>query len=137
MTSITEMFTTSFATKPLIPAISLIFRGARRRLLQGKLWDRPLEAKPLFIDDRISAARSAVRSPFLAFYNTKKDKTFFLFLREEFRLEKTPTDYNQAVPGLKERGLILSPQGIRAETCKRILALELFTGTLISATFAR
>ncbi len=38
-------------------------------------------------------------------FNTKKDKTFF-FYSEEFRLEKTPTEYNQAVPGLKERGLI-------------------------------
>ena len=41
-------------------------------------------------------------------YNTKKDKTFFFF-SEEFRLEKTPTDYNQAVPSLKERGLIMTP----------------------------
>ena len=39
-------------------------------------------------------------------FNTKKDKTFFFF-SEEVRLEKTPTDYNQAVPGLRERGLIL------------------------------
>jgi hypothetical protein len=45
------------------------------------------------------------------FYNNKKDKTFFFF-SEEFRLEKTPTDYNQAVPSLKERGLIMTPQGI-------------------------
>ena len=45
-------------------------------------------------------------------YNTKKDKTFFFF-SEEVRLEKTPIDYNQAVPGLKERGLIMSPQGIQ------------------------
>ena len=44
-------------------------------------------------------------------FNTKKDKTFFFF-SEEFRLEKTPTEYNQAVPGLKERGLILTSQGI-------------------------
>ncbi len=44
-------------------------------------------------------------------FNTTKDKTFFFF-SEEFRLEKTPVEYNQAVPGLKERGLILSPQGI-------------------------
>ena len=44
-------------------------------------------------------------------YNVKKDKTFFFF-SEEFRLEKTPTEYNQAVPGLKERGLIATPQGI-------------------------
>lgn len=44
-------------------------------------------------------------------FNTKKDKTFF-FYSEEFRLEKTPTEYNQAVPGLKERGLILNQQGI-------------------------
>ncbi len=40
-------------------------------------------------------------------FNTKKDKTFF-FYSEEFRLEKTPTEYNQAVPGLKERGLALN-----------------------------
>lgn len=40
-------------------------------------------------------------------FNTKKDKTFFFF-SEEFRLEKTPTEYNQAVPGLRERGLILN-----------------------------
>ena len=45
-------------------------------------------------------------------FNTKKDKTFFFF-SEEFRLEKTPTDYNQAVPGLKERGLILTSQGVQ------------------------
>jgi len=45
-------------------------------------------------------------------FNTKKDKTYF-FASEEFRLEKTPTDYNQAVPGLRERGLILTPQGIQ------------------------
>lgn len=46
------------------------------------------------------------------FYNQKKDKTFFFF-SEEVRLEKTPVEYNQAVPGLKERGLIMTPQGIR------------------------
>jgi hypothetical protein len=45
------------------------------------------------------------------FYNTKRDKTFFFF-SEEVRLEKTPTDYNQAVPSLKERGLVMTPQGI-------------------------
>jgi len=45
-------------------------------------------------------------------FNTKKDKTFF-FYSQEFRLEKTPTEYNQAVPGLKERGLTLTPQGIQ------------------------
>ena len=45
-------------------------------------------------------------------FNTKKDKTFF-FYSEEFRLEKTPTEYNQAVPGLKERGLTLTPNGVR------------------------
>ena len=45
-------------------------------------------------------------------FNTKKDKTFFFF-SEEVRLEKTPTEYNQAVPGLKERGLIMTQQGIR------------------------
>ena len=45
-------------------------------------------------------------------YNTRRDKTFFFF-SEEVRLEKSPIDYNQAVPGLKERGLIMTPQGIR------------------------
>ncbi|MFZ0815279.1 MAG: TonB-dependent receptor [Candidatus Sulfotelmatobacter sp.] len=45
-------------------------------------------------------------------YNPKRDKTFFFF-SEEFRLEKTPTEYNQAVPGLKERGLTLTPQGVQ------------------------
>lgn len=45
-------------------------------------------------------------------FNTKKDKTFFFF-SEEVRLEKTPTDYNQAVPSLKERGLVMTPQGIQ------------------------
>jgi hypothetical protein len=36
-------------------------------------------------------------------YNTKKDKTFFFF-SEELRMEKTPVDYNQAVPTSAERG---------------------------------
>lgn len=45
-------------------------------------------------------------------YNTKRDKTFFFF-SEEARLEKTPTDYNQAVPSLKERGLVMTAQGIQ------------------------
>lgn len=45
-------------------------------------------------------------------FNPRKDKTFFFF-SEEFRLEKTPTEYNQAVPGLKERGLLLTPEGIQ------------------------
>jgi len=37
-------------------------------------------------------------------FNTKKDKTFF-FWSEEFRLEKTPQEFNQAVPTLAERGV--------------------------------
>jgi Carboxypeptidase regulatory-like domain len=45
-------------------------------------------------------------------YNANKTKTFFFF-SEEARLEKTPTDYNQAVPSLKERGLVMTPQGAR------------------------
>jgi Carboxypeptidase regulatory-like domain/TonB-dependent Receptor Plug Domain len=36
-------------------------------------------------------------------YNTSKDKTYFFF-SEEFRFERTPTDFNQAVPSLAERG---------------------------------
>ena len=45
-------------------------------------------------------------------YNTKRDKTFFFF-SEEARLEKSPTEYNQAVPSLKERGLIMTAKGIQ------------------------
>ena len=45
-------------------------------------------------------------------YNKRRDKTFFFF-SEEFRLEKTPTEYNQAVPSLKERGLRMNPQGVQ------------------------
>lgn len=45
-------------------------------------------------------------------YNTKRDKTFFFF-SEEARLEKTPTDFNQAVPSLKERGLRMTTQDIQ------------------------
>jgi Carboxypeptidase regulatory-like domain/TonB-dependent Receptor Plug Domain len=35
-------------------------------------------------------------------YNANKDKTYFFF-SEEFRFERTPTDFNQAVPSLAER----------------------------------
>jgi hypothetical protein len=35
-------------------------------------------------------------------YNTEKNKTFFFF-SEELRYEKTPQDFNQAVPSLQER----------------------------------
>src|SRR5215471_18562003 len=45
-------------------------------------------------------------------YNPKRDKTFFFF-SEEFRLEKTPVEYNQAVPSLKERGLLMTGQGLQ------------------------
>jgi len=36
-------------------------------------------------------------------FNVKKDKTFF-FLSEEFRREKSPSDFNQGVPSDAERG---------------------------------
>lgn len=45
-------------------------------------------------------------------YNTRREKTFFFF-SEEVRLEKTPTEYNEAVPSLKERGLKMTPEGIQ------------------------
>ena len=45
-------------------------------------------------------------------YHSSNPKTFFFF-SEEFRLEKTPVEYSQAVPSLKERGLIMTPQGVR------------------------
>ncbi len=53
-------------------------------------------------------------------FNKEKNKTFFFF-SEEFRLEKTPTEYNQAVPGLKERGLILTAQGIQPNLVENLL----------------
>jgi hypothetical protein len=53
-------------------------------------------------------------------FNTKKDKTFFFF-SEEFRLEKTPVDYTQAVPGLKERGLILTANGVQPNYVENVL----------------
>jgi hypothetical protein len=48
-------------------------------------------------------------------YNPSRNKTFFFF-SEEVRQEKTPTDYNQAVPSLKERGLVMTPQGVQMNT---------------------
>jgi hypothetical protein len=44
-------------------------------------------------------------------FNTKKDKTYF-FWSEEFRLEKTPQEFNQAVPSAAERGIgVTCPNG--------------------------
>jgi len=53
-------------------------------------------------------------------FNKRKDKTFFFF-SEEFHLEKTPTEYNQAVPGLKERGLVLTNQGVQPNLVTNLL----------------
>ena len=50
-------------------------------------------------------------------FNTKKDKTFF-FYSEEFRLEKTPTEYNQAVPGSERAGLNPDTPGTSEEHSK-------------------
>jgi len=62
-------------------------------------------------------------------FNTKRDKTFFFF-SEEFRLEKTPVEYNQAVPSLKERGLVMTAQGIQ-----RNLSQPSIGGGLVSQVF--
>ncbi len=44
-------------------------------------------------------------------FNTKKDKTYF-FWSEEFRLEKSPQEFNQAVPSAAERGIgVTCPSG--------------------------
>lgn len=45
-------------------------------------------------------------------YNSNREKTFFFF-SEEFRLEKSPVEYNQAVPSLKERGMVMAAQGLQ------------------------
>ena len=45
-------------------------------------------------------------------FNTRKDKTYF-FWSEEFRLEKTPQEFNQAVPSAAERGIgVNCPNGV-------------------------
>lgn len=50
-------------------------------------------------------------------YNTSKDKSFF-FYSEEFRLEKTPQEFNEGVPSLAERSgdfsdvCPIAPQGV-------------------------
>jgi hypothetical protein len=45
-------------------------------------------------------------------FNAKKDKTYF-FWSEEFRLEKTPQEFNQAVPTAAERGIgVTCPNGV-------------------------
>jgi carboxypeptidase family protein len=62
-------------------------------------------------------------------FNTKRDKTFFFF-SEELRLEKTPTEYNQAVPSLKERGLKMTPQGVQEN-----LSAPSIGGGLVSQIF--
>lgn len=41
------------------------------------------------------------------FYNVNKDKTFF-FVSEEYRHDKEPVTYNQAVPSLAERNCVLA-----------------------------
>ena len=48
-------------------------------------------------------------------FNRKRDKTFF-FWSEEFRLEKTPQEFNQAVPTLAERTLITGA-GLNVNSC--------------------
>jgi len=54
------------------------------------------------------------------FYNTKKDKTFFFF-SQEFRYEKTPVTYNQAVPSNAERS------GDFSDVCPADKSLQLTT----------
>lgn len=60
---------------------------------------------PVFIPDR---------------YNTNKQKTFFFF-SQEFRYEKTPVDYNQAVPSSAERA------GNFSDVCPADKTLQLTT----------
>jgi hypothetical protein len=45
-------------------------------------------------------------------FDTQKNKTYF-FWSEEFRLEKTPQEFNQAVPSAAERGIgVTCPNGV-------------------------
>jgi hypothetical protein len=62
---------------------------------------RPVYRTPLY---RRQDYGGTIGGPFYipGLYNIKKDKTFF-FWSEELRLEKTPVDYNQAVPTVAER----------------------------------
>jgi hypothetical protein len=54
-------------------------------------------------------------------YNTNKQKTFFFF-SQEFRYEKTPVDYNQAVPSNAERA------GNFSDVCPVDQTLQITTG---------
>ncbi len=101
--------------------------------------DRPLAAKLRSIGGRISGARSAARSSFPAFSTPRRTRRSSFF-SEEFRLEKTPIDYNQAVPGLKERGLpVILRSGTRSQKNLQNLPRRRrsFSRTSILATFAR
>ncbi len=63
-------------------------------------------------------------------YNTKKNRTFFFF-SEEIRREKTPVDYNQAVPTMAERA------GDFSDVCPVFLPGVLEHSTRLSIQIAR
>jgi hypothetical protein len=88
-----------------------VYDFIRNEAFNARNYFDPVGRAPLY---RRQDAGGTIGGPLTipGFFNTKRDKTFFFF-SEELRLEKTPTDYNQAVPSLKERGLVMTPQGIQ------------------------
>ncbi len=85
-TSFTATSMVSFAMRCSTPAITSTSRAARLSTA-GRDYGGTIGG-PLYIP---------------GLYNNQKNKTFFFF-SEEIRLEKTPVDYNQAVPTMAERG---------------------------------
>ncbi len=88
-----------------------LYEFIRNEVFNARNYFDPLGGAPLY---RRQDFGGTIGGPLIIprVYDSKKDKTFFFF-SEEVRLEKTPTDYNQAVPSLKERGLVMTAQGIQ------------------------
>lgn len=88
-----------------------IYEFLRNEWLNARNYFDPFGKAPLY---RRQDFGGSVGGPLVIphVYNNKRDKTFFFF-SEEARLEKSPTDYLQAVPSLKERGLVMTSQGIQ------------------------
>lgn len=71
-------------------------------------------------------------------YNQNKDKTFFFF-SEEYRHDKEPVEFNQAVPSLAERNcsLAVNPTPLAAQICANAASVQpVPTGTARWANFS-
>jgi len=102
---------TLFATRRSTRAISSTL-CMRARLFLGRLGRQILEIRLLCTGGRISVARLAARSIFPVFSIPGKTKRSS-FSPRSFGWKRLPRSTTRPVPGLKERGLILTPQGIQ------------------------